>query len=401
MQRTRVRKLLLPYVPLAKRLAFAFSQRLTTRHHLFDFFVSPADYLAARVGASIAEILIVPPSDGESDREDDANNDNEPNLPPELPEELEADRAEQTGNAEADRELHNTRRRSTGAVAVSYLRRNSRINLGRAYEFVPYNDATFDDKTSPTFLASAAAYRDKMLGSESESERSEALTGLKRIYDAEFSRKGMTKSQTRNVISLFLFASPTGGPQGLHIHKATLYSGDGFLNSDDRIRALRRFMGRKRMAQIACFQVMHHGARSSWQAGVAREISPLISVYSSNPEHKKLRHPNTDVQRDFARYRPVQVDKYNGLSLIIQTPICIGHRAPLQFLYQLPASCLPPQFAAPRGQTRKRLPTSGAIKTASYQTPDMRDGALLVCGPCSPIRRRSDPGACEPVNPSA
>lgn len=55
---------------------------------------------------------------------------------------------------------------------------------------------------------------------------------------------------------------------------------------------------------------MHHGAEANWHQGVAAAISPLFSVFSSDPERKKWKHPHAPVLRDFWRYGAVQVDKH-------------------------------------------------------------------------------------------
>jgi hypothetical protein len=57
---------------------------------------------------------------------------------------------------------------------------------------------------------------------------------------------------------------------------------------------------------------MHHGAEDNWHKGVAARITPLFSVFSSDPEHKKYKHPHAPVLRDFWRYGAVQVDKRTG-----------------------------------------------------------------------------------------
>jgi hypothetical protein len=69
------------------------------------------------------------------------------------------------------------------------------------------------------------------------------------------------------------------------------------------------------MSRVSCFQVMHHGARGCWHNGIAKSLSPNISVFSSNPEHKSLMHPHAEVVKDFLPYHPVQVDKVSCLEI--------------------------------------------------------------------------------------
>jgi hypothetical protein len=51
-------------------------------------------------------------------------------------------------------------------------------------------------------------------------------------------------------------------------------------------------------------------------APAAARLAPDISVFSSDPAHKSLRHPHGEVVRDFLRYGPVQVDKENSVTIL-------------------------------------------------------------------------------------
>lgn len=87
---------------------------------------------------------------------------------------------------------------------------------------------------------------------------------------------------------------------------SVLYTGDGYLNTPERFDSLQVFLGTARMNGLALSQVMHHGSRFNWHVGLADKIWPVISVFSSNPDHQRYRHPRTEVSADFAPYGPLQ-----------------------------------------------------------------------------------------------
>jgi hypothetical protein len=58
---------------------------------------------------------------------------------------------------------------------------------------------------------------------------------------------------------------------------------------------------------------MHHGAEGNWHEGVAPRIAPAISIFSSDPKNKKLRHPHRPVLDEFRQFNPYQVDKRRGV----------------------------------------------------------------------------------------
>jgi len=86
-----------------------------------------------------------------------------------------------------------------------------------------------------------------------------------------------------------------------------LYTGDGYLNSPPKLQRVCDYLSASRVGRIATLQVMHHGSRNNWHSGVAAQVDPLLSVFSSNPGHRKMRHPHLEVLRDFWMYGPVQV----------------------------------------------------------------------------------------------
>jgi beta-lactamase superfamily II metal-dependent hydrolase len=58
---------------------------------------------------------------------------------------------------------------------------------------------------------------------------------------------------------------------------------------------------------------MHHGSKYNWYKGLAADLSPAISVFSSDPNHS-WGHPHAEVLRDFWPYGAVQVDSHKSLT---------------------------------------------------------------------------------------
>jgi beta-lactamase superfamily II metal-dependent hydrolase len=60
---------------------------------------------------------------------------------------------------------------------------------------------------------------------------------------------------------------------------------------------------------------MHHGARANWHQGIANAIAPYFSVFSSDPEHRRYKHPHAEVVRDFWQFGAIQVDKASDFNV--------------------------------------------------------------------------------------
>lgn len=208
-----------------------------------------------------------------------------------------------------------------------------------AWEFVPYNERARAPRKSKDFIREVKKRQRVLQSDSSESGKDSALGELKRLYLREFG----SSSKQRNLISVFLYAGtvvlsksvksgifhagqrvslPLSTDWWINRHCWTtlgfaskygiLYSGDGYLNTDARIQALTAELGATRTENICVFQVMHHGAKPNWSPNVATKLSPEFSIFCSDPENKKLRHPHGEVVRGFLRNRPVLVDKQHG-----------------------------------------------------------------------------------------
>lgn len=315
-QQLPVQTLLLPYIPLWRRLLIALEEGVEADDEVFDFFIDPASWLAARGDGRIGEILFVPGA-GPDD------------LPPGAPEgedrvgpvDGELDLKPEYGNPPAGAEDDVASARAAAGVQVRFLSRGGRLIAPPFWEFVPYNDATLAPRATPVFLRAArpliVTLRDDPLG------RVKALADLKALYDLHFG----ASSTARNMISLFLYSGPLGtqlrlghGPRSGLPFEATdfaqMHTGDGLLDDLSRFDAFARFYGpASRLGRAKIFQVMHHGARGSWHNGLAAKVAPAVSIFSSNPAHRGLGHPYAEVLRDFWPYGPRQVDLVRGYRL--------------------------------------------------------------------------------------
>ena len=129
--RTRVHRLLLPYVPLAQRLAMAFRAGIRPSDTLMRFFVNPAEYILA-IGGDIGQVVFVPQSRGAVDDDGPVDNQIDADAPlgPLSTRTMEHDEDE-TEAARAPK-----------ATSIVALQPGGRIRLDSCFEFVPYNDAS-------------------------------------------------------------------------------------------------------------------------------------------------------------------------------------------------------------------------------------------------------------------
>lgn len=340
LQKFKVGTLMLPYMPLAQRLLIAFEQKIESfGNPLFAFFLNPVEYLSNQEIRGIEYILFVPPS-SEAPPVDIEAVPSSPSLGPEngptirfVPEEVQ-DPDEVKSLVDAGK---------SQSIRIEFTKPGTRITVDEYYwEFVPYNDDP-PKVITDAFTDQVAKERANLLMYPSDETRNDSLEKLKNIYKSQFGEN----SKTCNLISLFLYSGPvfevksqcflvwckstTWYPYlarhewpfplihewNLSRHQreqcltkcSTLYTGDGYLKSRKKLDKLVRYLNRRRVRDVGVFQVMHHGAKTNWHQGVAGEIAPLFSVFSSDPDRKGWNHPHAEVLRDFWPYGAVQVDK--------------------------------------------------------------------------------------------
>lgn len=334
--------LMLPYMSLDRRLIVSFEERAGTSGPSDpDAYLNPVSFFLGIDGPGIEQILLVGPSGQEG-----------PPLPEERgeqpfwPEEGNPELRFEPEKPEDDEDVTALLAHSIpqgSQTRVYYLRRGTTLTLQALWEFLPYNDDR-EDPISPMFTHKVNRVRHLLLHGPSGTQRKNALKRLKAVYDKEFG----DDSENRNSISLHLYSGPiyptwrdafitnhtdhsnrwsvyshltcydfrTPPPGQLTYgsrRSSILYTGDGYLDTLERLHSLIDFMNPRRIASVGVFQVMHHGSEHNWHPGVAAAIHPFYSVFSSDPYRKKWRHPHAPVLRDFWPYGPEQVDKTRGL----------------------------------------------------------------------------------------
>ncbi|WP_165410029.1 MBL fold metallo-hydrolase [Rhizobium ruizarguesonis] len=311
-----IQTLLLPYIPLWKRLIIAIEQRIAVTDPVFQFFVDPAGFLFGIDGSDIREIIFVPPASLD-DPGSVGGDDPLPDPPESASSAKELLRQVEWG--EAPEEYRNDVRSLTVNTRVAFLAPRGRIFLP-FWEFLPYNDAQLTPKATPGFLNDVAPLVAAIV--DPATRRSSQLSSIKRLYNQHFGKS----SKLRNQISLFLYSGPLGNLgmeegspfDAYHLSDrfSQMMTGDGLLDTGPRLDAfLRYYRSGSRLARSGIFQVMHHGARSSSRSGLADAIMPVVSIFSSDPADRRYGHPHSEVLRDFWTYGPRQVDTVRGLRL--------------------------------------------------------------------------------------
>lgn len=339
-----IQTLLLPYMPLWQRLIIAFDEKIDSADGMFQFFINPVQYISAISEGSVNEILFVRPgnvrpgNEGDPDPENQGNSNKSSDDGGNLI--INTARSDINDSSLIDRKKKMNVQYSGKKINVQYSREKIKI-----WEFIPYNDASvcFSKSASNTwsaFKANVAQHRDALLQSPNKT----ALDDIKKIYDRQFG----SDSKSRNIISLFLYAGYPSSRRSerlyinsvvhsleknllsriyRHIHYSNeymragvLYTGDGYLDTPDKLDKLLSRIGLLRIKKINCLQVMHHGSRANWYAGIAKTIEPYISIFCSDPSHQ-YNHPHGEVVRDFLKYNPVQVDTTNSVEIISWIPI--------------------------------------------------------------------------------
>lgn len=330
LERVSVKTLLMPLIPLWKRLELAFMDEVRLDSDTMDFYLNPVAYLMNRFPERIQTIVLVPASLPPPDRYFEELNGPKPWV--------ETGQSHMSTDSELGAEL------SEELKALDPHRRNSikqlaprgTIQVSQFWEFMPYNDLYLCPSMPDFFVEKIGTLRDKLLyGAISKARRDDLLKKIKRHYDLRVGHSG----HARNRISLFLYAGPIGhvtvsqtigstfmrlggletkaninlpfGPTAEQ-RLAVLYTGDGYLNDQRSIDALVVYLGPSRTARLACLQVPHHGARSNWATGHAVQFDPHMAVFCSDPTRKKPGHPHNEVVNDFSGYSTVSVDKKRG-----------------------------------------------------------------------------------------
>lgn len=337
--RFKVTDLLLPYAPLWRRLLIAFSEGLSLTEEAFRFYISPVDYLSLDTNHSVSRIVFVVPKGQWRTRSSDFPNEDPNQTHKQFPDhdsdsELEFEKVRLMEERE---EVVLTQ--GTSRVRTLFAPSGRPVRTKFAWEFVPHNEKSIAPRNSKRFRKAVSDRKQVLLSAWHSSDMQNALKELKAVYDKEFG----TSAKKKNVISLFLYsgaiqekpsasfvkicqfrASPPGSKclrdatifSQVYFHQsapAVLYAGDGYLDTESRIKGLCGSLTEMRLQKPKIFQVMHHGASANWRPGVAETLNPSFSVFSSDPSRKRPGHPSPNVVRDFQSHNPLQVDKFRGV----------------------------------------------------------------------------------------
>jgi hypothetical protein len=292
----KIGTLMLPYMPLAQRLILAFEKGSGGGNDPFtNFYLNPVAFFLAQDGPGIERILFVPPSGNEG-----------PAYPGELPNSQEPGpgdepridfESEKPKDADDVWALIQPNQQGAKNTVVDFLRPGSRITVASClWEFIPYNDDPVEP-IPPEFENEVEKHRNALLLGTDSAARESALTELKAAYDGYFG----AGSFERNIVSLCLYSGPIysswrtcrltegrstswpgiwhwhrwpfpemhrwelhGPPKGPLRHRCSiLYSGDGYLDTSDRLQRLLSYLHERRVRRIGVFQVMHHGAEAN------------------------------------------------------------------------------------------------------------------------------------------
>ncbi|MEE2001411.1 MBL fold metallo-hydrolase [Alkalimonas sp. MEB108] len=311
------RILMLPAISLSQKLVIAFSEGISIGSRYMHFILDPVAYLTSHPKIKVHNIIFVPADHDEKTEiiESSANDLSETRT--NWPEMLLAD-------------LNKASTIARDNLTIHTLKQGGRLILNQVFEFVPYNDALLST-VSRSFKTQVEKEKEILLNqSSTTTDKKSALSKLKSYYDKRFG----SDSIARNMISLFLYTGPINETvlcSDLEFYRyrlndaglasclkskyiktqqpSVLFTGDGYLNTHKRLNNLAQYIGTTRLNDIGCLQVMHHGSKHSWHDGLAKKLSPVLSVFSSDPSNRRLQHPHLEVIRDFLPYIPTQVDK--------------------------------------------------------------------------------------------
>lgn len=311
----KIKRVLLPYYSLGERLVLAYISGIKANNPLFDLYLNPVKFLTENLYDETyhAEFLLFPTQ----------NTSFEPREVKENEEGL---------IFQEIKPLSDEFTLGSNETIVKWLNPTKPLLFKiqrESVEFLPYNVPLKFLNKYPINLGKFINDVDNILKTGSPNFAQQ----LKQLYEKEFKRKGVSKDV--NLISLHLYIRSLGKRyQNFEVKKgiypdsevfetyasvnknALAYTGDGFLNTAILWNEFENFLGKERVDDIFCFQVMHHGAEKNWQPHLASQINPTISVFSADEQHKGYNHPSARVVKDFLPYNPILVNKKTMLRVI-------------------------------------------------------------------------------------
>lgn len=219
-----------------------------------------------------------------------------------------------------------------GLPSISQIRSGDSLKIG-GYDFLIsfYNDLRAPMVSSSFSSSVSQIIRNLTDEYKSNHEKRLAFEDLRELFQMTFNGSARLK----NIISLFAYIRPDFGTEKpvVRIRKeeskvpsrveykpmvgqfGALFTGDGYVENETVFEELKKAL--KFEKNIAILQVMHHGSKSNWYRGLAQSFSPILSVFSSDPDRKTTRHPHESVLKDFVRYGAICVDKDNSCEITV------------------------------------------------------------------------------------
>lgn len=312
----KIKRVLLPYYSLGERLVLAYISGIKANNPLFDLYLNPIKFLTKSLYGETyhTEFLLFPTTNTSFEPREVKKGEEElifQEITP-LSDEFKLEESSET--------------------IVKWLNPTQPILFkiqGERVEFLPYNVPLNFLNKYPINMGNFINDVDTIL----QKRCPDFAQQLKQLYENEFKGKG--KSKDVNLISLHLYIRSLDSKfQNIEIKKgiypdidvfktaiipdknALVYTGDGYLNTAILWNEFKDFLGKERIDDTFCFQVMHHGAEKNWQPHLASQIQPTISVFSADEQHKGYNHPSARVVKDFLPYNPILVNKKTMLRVI-------------------------------------------------------------------------------------
>ena len=318
--RRKIKRWVVPYYPLWQRLVIALLLDIQPDDEEWAFYQNPIQYFKTYFAEELktTKFLLLPEKEIES----------------EISINLEPSNSDDVLSFETTEKLSNEFDKSE--QNLHWLNPNKALLFRKGeeqFEFVLYNVPFHLLAKVPTNLT-AFQKQVKQIIQSHRSNSTDPTPALKTLYSLAFGNG----SKNKNIISQYLYIRNIKLPSfwGMgnnHIFdvsidneneiavipkdktkNAILYTGDAFLNDLPLLTDLTQSLGAERMARIYCLQVPHHGSKHNWQKGLAKILSPCISVFSADSQRRKG-HPHGEVLKDFAIYTPILVNKTKRLSI--------------------------------------------------------------------------------------
>ena len=316
----KIKRWVVPYYPLWQRLVIASFLEIQPDDEEWAFYQNPIQYFKTYFAEELktTKFLLLPEKEIES----------------EISINLEPSNSDDVLSFETTEKLSNEFDKSE--QNLHWLDPNKALLFRKGeeqFEFVLYNVPFHLLAKVPTNLT-AFQKQVKQIIQSHRFNSTDPTPALKTLYSLAFGNG----SKNKNIISQYLYIRNIKPPSfwGMgnnHIFdvsigneneiavipkdktkNAILYTGDAFLNDLPLLTDLTQSLGAERMARIYCLQVPHHGSKHNWQQGLAKILSPSISVFSADSQRRKG-HPHGEVLKDFAIYTPILVNKTKRLSI--------------------------------------------------------------------------------------